>query len=171
MFVKELCCRFVEKKCGFENRSEFVFFTLLDVCVGIGLRVGGENLVLEKESSDSQLRSLFGSNRVIITMIYEELLKRLNDSTTVVDVCKLYILLGLSEFFLPKINGIVHNGLFSVVDNNFGELSKYNWGGIVFQYLVGSLCEGASSIRKMPAPSYVYIVGCTYLLQIICIVS
>jgi len=42
--------------------------------------------------------SLSGSNRVIITMIYQELLKRVTDSI-VVDFCKLYILLGLSDFF------------------------------------------------------------------------
>jgi len=64
----------------------------------IRLRIAGEKVDLEKESSDSQLRSLSGSNRVIITMIYEELLKRVNDSI-VVDFCKLYTLLGLSEFF------------------------------------------------------------------------
>jgi len=101
MLVKELCCRFVEKKCSFEIRSEFVSFTLLDVCVGIGLRIGGENVILEIESSDSQMRSLLGFNHVIITMICEELLKRVNDSAVVVDFYKLYILLGLSEFFFP----------------------------------------------------------------------
>jgi len=42
-------------------------------------------------------------------MIYEELLKHINDSIVV----------------LPNTRGIVHSGLFSVVDNHFGELCKY----------------------------------------------
>jgi len=57
-------------------------------------------------------------------MIYEELLKRVTDSIVVV-FCKLYKLLGLSEFFLPNIKDTVHSGLYSVADNHFGELCKY----------------------------------------------
>jgi len=132
--VKELSCRFVEKYCGFHIRSDVVSFSLIDVCVGIGLRIVGEKVDLEKESSDSKLRSLFGSNRVIITMIYDELLKRVNDCN--VDFCKLYILLGLSEFLLPNTKGSMCSGLFIVVDKYFSELCKYNWGGIVYRYLV-----------------------------------
>ena len=171
MLVKELCFKFVEKDCGFKIGFEVVSFTLLDVCVGLGLRVCGQKVDIEKETSDGNLRSFFGSNRVNITMLYDELLKHVNDSV-VVDFCKLYILLGLCEFFLPNTKGIVHDGLFSVVDNNLGDLCKYNWGGVVYQYLVRSLCEGAAaSIQKVPAPLDVYIVGCTYLLQVNSILS
>ena len=56
-------------------------------------------------------------------MIYEELLKCVTDSIVV--FFKLYIFLGLSEFCLPNIKDTVHSGLFSVVDNHFGELCKY----------------------------------------------
>jgi len=75
------------------------------------------------------------------------------------------------NFFLSNTKGIVHNGLFSVVDNNLGDLCKYNWGGVVYQYLVRSLCEGVASVQKVSAPSNVYIVGCTYLLQVNSILS
>jgi len=51
--VRELSCRFVEKNCGFEIRSQVVSFKLIDVCIGIGLRIAGEKVDLEKESSDS----------------------------------------------------------------------------------------------------------------------
>jgi len=140
-----LSCRFVEKNCGFQIRSKVTSFTLIDVCIAIGLRLAGEKVDLQKESSESQLRSLFGSNRVIVTMIYEDLVKRVNDCI-VVDFCKLYIQLGLSEFLLPNTKGTVFSGLFSLVDNQFGELCKYNWGDIVYEYLVRSLCKAASSI-------------------------
>jgi len=90
----------IEKECGFEIGYEVVSFTLLDICVGLGLRICRQKVDLEKEPSDSNLRSLFGSNRVNITMLYDKLLKHVNDSV-VVDFCKLYILLGLCEFFFP----------------------------------------------------------------------
>jgi len=53
MFVRELCCRFVEKNYGFKIRSQVFFFTLIDVCISIGLGIAGEKVDLEKESSDS----------------------------------------------------------------------------------------------------------------------
>jgi len=134
------------------------------------LRVAEKKVDQEKESSESQLRSLFGSNRVIVTMIYEELVKCVNNFI-VVDFYKLYILLGLSKFLLPNTKETMYSRLFSLVDNQFGELCKYNWGGIVFEYLVRSLHEAASSIRNETVSSDVYIVGCTYLLQVIYIVS
>jgi len=112
--VRKLSSRWVEKICDFEIRSQVVSFTLIDVCIGLGLRVGGEKVDLENESSESQLRSLFGYNRVILTMIFEELVKCVNDCI-IVDFCKLYILLGLSEFLLPNTKGTVCSGLFSIV--------------------------------------------------------
>ena len=51
--VKELSYRFVEKECGFQIRSDVVSFLLIDVCVGIGLRIGGEKVDLKRDSSDS----------------------------------------------------------------------------------------------------------------------
>jgi len=54
---------------------------------------------------------------------------------------------------------------------NLDDLCKYNWGGTVYEYLVRSLCEVASSIQNEIVSSYVYIVGCVYLLQVISIVS
>jgi len=58
--VRKLSIRYVEKDCGFKIRSDVVSFSLIDVCVGIGLRIGGEQVDLQKDSSDSKLRSLFG---------------------------------------------------------------------------------------------------------------
>ena len=101
ILVKELCFIFIEKDCGFEIGSKVVSLTLLDICVGLGLRICGQKVDIEKETSDDNLRSLFGSNRVNITMLYDELLKHVNDPV-VVDFCKLYILLGLCEFFFVE---------------------------------------------------------------------
>jgi len=68
------------------------------------LRICGQKVDLEKEPNDFNMRSLFGSNRVNITMLYDELLKNVNDSV-IIDFCKLYILLGLSDFFFAQQKG------------------------------------------------------------------
>jgi len=47
-------------------------------------------------------------------VIFEELVKCVND-WIIVDFCKLYILLGLSEFLLPNTKGTVCSELFSIV--------------------------------------------------------
>jgi len=46
MVVRELPCRFVEKNCGFQIRSQVVSFKLIDVCIGLGLRIVGEKFDL-----------------------------------------------------------------------------------------------------------------------------
>ena len=71
-------------------------------------------------------------------MIYSVILKRGND-ISLEDFCKLYILLGLSEFILPTIMSLVHDGLFNIV-NDLDKLGMYNWGGLVYDILVDSLC-------------------------------
>jgi len=46
--VRQLSCRLVEKNCGFQIKSQVISFTLIDVCIGLGLRVAGEKVDLEK---------------------------------------------------------------------------------------------------------------------------
>ena len=46
--LRELCTRWVERSHGFGVSSTAVPFTLLDVCLGIGLRVVGDKLDFEK---------------------------------------------------------------------------------------------------------------------------
>ena len=53
MFVRKLCCRFVEKNYDFKIRSQVFSVTLIDGCIGIGLRIAGEKVDLEKKSSVS----------------------------------------------------------------------------------------------------------------------
>ena len=65
-------------------------------------------------------------------MIYSEILKRDNDILE--DFCKLYILLGLSKFFLPTRMGLVHDGMFHIV-NDLDKLGTYNSGGLVYEIL------------------------------------
>jgi len=59
ILLRELCTRWVEKRGGFIIGSVFVPFTLLDVYVTLGLRVGGLDVDLEYKNVDSHCRILF----------------------------------------------------------------------------------------------------------------
>jgi len=73
--LKELCARWVEKRGGFFIRSEFVPFSLLDVCVGLDLRVSGVDVELENENVDSYCRSIFTCGIAKVKMVFDELVK------------------------------------------------------------------------------------------------
>ena len=103
----------------------FVSFTLLDVCVTLGLRVCG--LGVDLECDDSECRSLFDGGIVKVSMVYDQLVRCEADGR-LGDFCKLYILLGLSEFLFTNRMGNVYPGLFQLVDN-LVELSSFNLGG------------------------------------------
>jgi len=93
-------------------------------------------------------------------MIYSVILKLGNEISSE-DFCKLYILLGLSEFILPTRLGLVHDGLFNLDD--LDKLDMYNCGGLVYEILVDSLCSASKSITQGNM-SYIHVDGCVYLL-------
>jgi len=77
--LRELCSRWVERSHGFVVSSRVVPFTLLDVCLGIGLRVVGDKLNLEKTENNCKSRSFFKSSHVSVKMIYDEIFKCRNE--------------------------------------------------------------------------------------------
>jgi len=79
-------------------------------------------------------------------MIYDEIVKRHNECS-IDDFCRLYILLGMSEFLFPSRMGLVLGGLFRVVDD-LGEFGRFNWGGLVYDFLVQSLCLASMCMRR-----------------------
>jgi len=72
----------------------------------------------------------------------------------------------MSFFFLPNRNGTVFVSLFKIVDDLIS-LVKYNWGGVVYEYLVGSLCSASIVLKKQLHRKHFHVVGCVYLLQVI----
>lgn len=114
--LRELCSRLLERRGGFQVRSVFIPFTKLDVYLGLGLRVDGERFELFKKDIDCHTRRLFNTINVSVHNVYEELEKRLKGHK-VVDICKLYILLRLSEFFFPNRSEKVHVRLLKLLDN------------------------------------------------------
>jgi len=155
----------VERRQSFFIRSKVVQLSLLDVCLGLGLKVVGDKIELHKTADDTHIMTLFETNNVNVKMIFYEIMKFDNDGY-VEDFSRLYILLKLSDYLLPNKMGIVHSGLFSALDD-LGQLNRFNWGIVVYEYLVHSLCSTLMSIRNESNPSNIHIVGCVYLLQIL----
>ena len=56
--------------------------------------------------------------------------------------------------------------LFNIVDD-LGSVSKYNWGGLVYDYLVESICNALMFLRDKGNTTQFHVVGCVYLLQVI----
>jgi len=103
--------------------------------------------------------------KLIVTIIYDYLLNQC-ECLDVEDFCRLYILLGISEFLLPNRNGTVFVSLFKIVDD-LTSLVKNNWGGVVYEYLVSSLCSASVVLNKQLHRKHFHVVGCVYLLQVI----
>jgi len=91
---------------GFDVGGLMVEFNLLDVCLGLGLRVVGEKIALNEKGVESDTWNIFGRERVNVKLIYDLLVKFDDDVGDVELFCKLYILLGISEFcaYLLQVN-------------------------------------------------------------------
>jgi len=57
--LSKLCSSWVESKQSFSIQYQFVSFSLVDVCLGVGLRVGGRKTNLRKSNIISRIRCLF----------------------------------------------------------------------------------------------------------------
>jgi len=138
---------------------------LLDVCVGLGLQVSKVDVDLENQNVDSYCKSIFSCGIVKVKMVFDELVKCHSDGR-VDKLCKLYILLGLSEFLFPNRMGNMYSGLFNIVDN-LGELYRFKWGTCVYTYFDKSLCRASRCIHS-EQNSISRVAGCVYLLHVNC---
>jgi len=132
---------------GFHMSTKVVGFTYLDVCLGLGLRVVGENIDLNQEGLNSDSKNLFRAAKLVhIEMVYDYILKHIKE-LCLENFSKLYILLAISEFLLPNHSGTIFSILFNIVDD-LGSIGKFNWGRLVYEYLVGSICEAKLFLRE-----------------------
>ncbi|XP_027927656.1 uncharacterized protein LOC114184548 [Vigna unguiculata] len=162
--LNELVNVWVERRGGFALNKEIVRFSLLDVCLGLGLRVVGTKLDLDECFVESQCRKHFDDENVDVKMVYEFLMQHHGD-LTVVDFCRLYVLIGICEFLLSSRRGRIFPILFNIVDD-FGSLGKYNWGSLVYEYLVESLYTASLLLSDEGNAKYFHVDGCVYLLQL-----
>jgi len=160
-----LCYNWVKRRGGFHIGGQVVEFNLLDVCLGLGLRVLGERIDLNETILDSDSLNIFGGETVIVKLIYDYLLKYDDDVGGVEVFCRIYILLGISEFLLPNKKGSVFPIIFKIVDD-MDNIGKYNWGRLAYKYLVSSLCIALLGLKNESSAKHFNVVGCVYLLQV-----
>jgi len=131
-----LCYKWVERMSGFDVGGQVVEFNLLDVYLGLELRVLGEKIDLNDKVVENDSWNILGSQRVNVKLIYDFLMKFDDDVGGIEVFCRLYILLGISEFLLPNKKGGVFSIIFKIMDD-MKNIEKYNWGTLVYEYLVG----------------------------------
>ena len=101
-----------------------VRLTLLGVCLGLGLRINGETIQLDEVRVDSECKKIFNNQIVDVNMVYDFLLRH-SQELSLEDYCRLYILLGISEFLYPSRTIRVFPILFTIVDD-LCSLGKHN---------------------------------------------
>jgi len=162
--LSKLCSRWDEKSGCFQIRSQSVRFSLLDVCVGLGLRVVGPKFNLNEIEVESNCRKMFQSKNVDLSTLYDFLMRNRKE-ISVLEFSRVYILLGICEFLLPNRIGRVFPILFKLVDDIEG-LGNLNWGVVVYEYLVGSICRASFLFKSGGTKRHFHVDGCVYLLQV-----
>jgi len=163
--LSQLCVKWVERRGDFDVSGEVVEFNLLDVWLRLGLRVVGEKIDLNEEVLESETWNTFRGQRVDVKLISDFLMKFDDDVGDVELFCKLYIVLGISEFLLSNKKGSVFPIIFKIVDD-MENIGKYNWGTLVYEYLVCNLCSALLALQNEPSRFEFYVVGCAYLLEV-----
>jgi len=122
------------------------------------LRVVRTKIDLDEGFVQSECRKHFHDENIDVKMVYEFLMKHHGD-LSVVDFCRLYVSIGICEFLLCSRSGRIFPILFNIVDD-FGSLGKYNWGSLVYDYLVGSLCTASLLLSDEGNAKYFHVDGC-----------
>jgi len=133
--------------------------------LGLRLQVVGHSIKLDDVFVENKCRKLLNNKIVDVEMLYD-FLRRCRESISLEDYYRLYIVLGISEFLIPSRKGTIFHMLFTIVDDLSG-LGKYNWGGLVYEQLVGSICNASMFLQDKGKKRHFHIVGCVYLLQVI----
>ncbi|KAG2380599.1 uncharacterized protein HKW66_Vig0248890 [Vigna angularis] len=153
----------IEQK-GYIEKSVFGWLLYLPSSIKIGLPVVGEAIDLNKVGHRSVCREYFPEGKVDVRMVYEFLLEE-HQNFPIEHFCSLYILVGISEFLVPNRSGVVFPIIFDLV-SEFGSVPRYNWGSLVFQYFVESVCAASTTMKNETTKSHIHVQGCAYLLQV-----
>jgi len=98
------------------GRWEMTWFTFIYYILSV--------LILWGTTSISKCRKLLNNEIVDVEMLYD-FLRRCRESVSPEDYCRLYIVLGISEFLIPSRKGTIFPMLFTIVDD-LSSLGKYN---------------------------------------------
>ncbi|WJX96711.1 Ulp1 peptidase [Trifolium repens] len=163
ILLDELVKRWNEKRGGFLIEGRLIRFTPLDVCFALGLSIVGEKVDLI-EDSESRTKELFDGMVISKDNICAKL-DNLQRDEDVEDFCRLYILLGLEEFYFPNSSSNVQAWYFKYLDD-LDSIGKYNWGLAVYETLALSLNEGGQKLSERKNSAQLHIRGCAVVLQV-----
>jgi len=124
--LRELLSRWNESKQSFMFRENLVPLSLMDIHVGLRLRVGGEALNLE-DDTEGLVNELFDGEEINVRSIMKKMTdEKFRMRENVDDFCMLYLLLSL-VFYFPRSYKNFCSFPFRVLDN-LDALHVYNWG-------------------------------------------
>jgi len=98
-------------------------------------------------------------------MVYDYILKHIK-VLCLEDFGKLYVLLAISEFLLSNRSGTFFSILFNIVDD-LGSIGKFNWGRVVYEFLVGSICQAKLFLKEKQSSKHFHVAGRVYLLHVL----
>ncbi|QCD95938.1 hypothetical protein DEO72_LG6g636 [Vigna unguiculata] len=74
---------------------------------------------------------------------------------------------GTPCWWFPMLTDSVKSSrkLLSLLVDDIDNIGKYNWGTLVYEYLVSSLCIASLGLKNESAAKHFDVVGCVYLFQ------
>lgn len=163
VLLREVLRRWDTHSVGIRVGNRLISFSKLDVCFGLGLRIVGDP-VFDDDRVDSRVKQLFDGEVINMPCI----VKKMGDLTSdefVEDFCRLYLLLAFATFYFPQTTRTINTLPFSLLDD-LDSLHRYDWGGKVYNNLVGSLNRTAPLLNERKNIESVSIAGCAALLQV-----
>ena len=170
----ECCCQGIVSRWSnidlcFRIREYLVPFSVFDVCLHLGLGVVGEEVNFE-HCAPGVVNKLFHDNDITVNNILAKLRDiTVNREENVDDFCRLYILLAFCTFYFPRSSRTITTVPFACLDN-LDNLYIYNWGAVVYGFLVQSLNRASELYNHQKNNVAMQVSGCVTLLQVIKIV-
>ncbi|XP_022634551.1 uncharacterized protein LOC111241305 [Vigna radiata var. radiata] len=165
--LSDLLQRWDDERGGFCFGDKYVELKELDVTLSLGLGLDGEQINLkEKRVGKSDCRKHFAkaNGNYDLQVIYDFILKK-HKKLPSLDVCRLYILVGISNILLPNRTKTIFPILFEIVDK-INDLGRFCWDRIVYQYLLSSFSKACTAWNEGKGARTVYVEGCVYVFQV-----
>ena len=134
----ELVKRWFSVNNSFRIMQQSVPLTIGDICMCLGLAVGGIDVQFDRNVCGS-VGSLLSGQLITIDNVIEKMKLLVGSKVDDVDnVCRMYLFVCFAVLYFPRNSKNVCNIPCSILDNIDG-LSKYNWAKAVHSYLVRSI--------------------------------
>ncbi|XP_014501090.1 uncharacterized protein LOC106761967 isoform X2 [Vigna radiata var. radiata] len=167
--LSDLLTKWIDERGGFLFGENFVQFKEVDVTLSLGLSLVGDKINLnEKNLLESHCRNYFdkekGKGKYKLDVIYDFVLKN-HKKLPAIDVCRLYLFIGIHEILLPSCSRTIFPILFEIVDR-INDLGTFCWAPLVYHYLLSSFCKQNLSWKRGKGATNFYVDGCIYVFQV-----